>query len=108
MDLLVQQMAELGRQNAVLLAEVQKLQHENQRLRRELDAAAGRQVHQPYGCVTVAAGEAASSLAAAGLAAPGSPRCVDMGDHEMEANSPPPKVILKRATAEGENLHPNA
>ena len=52
-DLLMQQMVELGRQNAALLEEVRDLRRENVRLRQELDAATGRHSHVPYAAPAV-------------------------------------------------------
>jgi serine phosphatase RsbU (regulator of sigma subunit) len=108
-DRLIEQMAELGRQNAALIAEVQELRRENERLRRELDAAGGRRVHEPY---TGASGEipAVSSVTGGGvgsvLRSTTPPRDND-GDMMMDLNSPPPKQDLKRAKAAAEDLHPN-
>ena len=103
-DLLVQQMAELSRQNSALLEEVRELRRENDRLRREVDAAAGRRVHEPYSGVAAAVGAAA----AVDRPAVGSPRRVVVDDIIMDANSPPPKQILKRAKPGEEDLEPNA
>ena len=48
LDALLEEMAEMRRQNAALLEEVRELRKENTVLRRELDVAKGRMVHEPY------------------------------------------------------------
>lgn len=116
-DVLMQQMVELGRQNAALLAEVQELRRENERLRRERDAAVGRQVHEPYttaaatlvgptGVEVVFAAAAPDGGAVA--VRPGTPPRGAAQDMLMDSNSPPPKQDLKRAKSAAEELEPNA
>ena len=48
LDQLIDQVAELGRQNAAMLAQLQSLQRENADLRQQLAQARGLQSHQPY------------------------------------------------------------
>jgi hypothetical protein len=86
-------MQEMSRQNAALLEEVRDLRRENTQLRRELDAARGRQVHEPY----VPGGMAAAAVSGDGRPASPAGR---VGDILMDLNSPGPERDAKRAKAE--------
>ena len=109
-DMLVQQMAELSRQNAALLDEVRELRRENERLRQGRDAAAGRQVHEPYaggpvGPVPPTPGpEAAAEFQ---LGSPRTPR-PPTTDVIMDTHSPegqPPESKRARPTADPAHNH---
>ena len=95
-DLLMQQMSELGRQNAALLEEVRELRRENTHLRRELDKATGRQVLDPYADSSVRADRSDSVHNTMEQDPPLTPLRHDV-DIVMDSNSPEPKREPKRA-----------